>query len=109
MRPAAINDLITQLQAAAAAAKGRPASAAHPDAATPQAGFAQALKGAIGEVNETQQRALDLARRFETGAADVPLHEVMLSQQKANIAFQGAVQVRNRLVQAYHDIMNMPV
>ena len=61
------------------------------------------------QVNGAQQHALALARDFETGGSKVALHEVMLSMQKANIAFQATVQARNRLVTAYQDIMNMPI
>lgn len=106
MKPPAINDLLSQLRSMAPAARAPVSSTtAEP---TPPGGFARALSSAIGNVNDAQQRAHGLARQFEAGA-EVPLHEVMLSLQKANIAFQGMVQVRNRLVQAYHDIMNMPV
>ena len=49
------------------------------------------------------------ARDFELGVPDSSLNEVMISMQKANLSFQQMVQVRNRLVSAYHDIMNMQV
>ena len=50
-----------------------------------------------------------MARSFELGAPEVQLHDVMISLQKANISFQQTVQVRNRLVAAYQEIMNMQV
>ena len=56
-----------------------------------------------------QQAAADKARNFELGAADTSLQDVMVSIQKANVSFQQTVQVRNRLVSAYHDIMNMQI
>jgi flagellar hook-basal body complex protein FliE len=70
--------------------------------------FQDVLKSAVRGVNTMQTDASALAMRFEQGE-DVDLAEVMIANQKANIAFQGVLQVRNRLVQAYQDIMNMPI
>jgi flagellar hook-basal body complex protein FliE len=108
MQSNGIDELIAQLRAAEALATGRKA-APTPGASTGGVDFAAALKAAVDRVNESQQSALGLAQRFETGRGEVALHEVMLSMQKANIAFQGVVQVRNRLVAAYQDIMNMQI
>ncbi|BCX88164.1 flagellar hook-basal body complex protein FliE [Methylomarinovum tepidoasis] len=74
---------------------------------TPATDFAALLKNSIDTVNETQQQASELARAFETGETDVPLAEVMVSLQKASVSFQAMVEVRNKLVEAYKDIMNM--
>jgi flagellar hook-basal body complex protein FliE len=105
-----IDELLSQLRAAEAFAAGRPAAGGP---ARPQEGtgvdFAGALHSALDRVSASQNRALELARGFETGEKDIALHEVMLAMQKANIAFQATVQVRNRLVSAYQDIMNMPI
>ncbi len=79
----------------------------NPRAEAPQTDFADLLKNSIDTVNEAQQRASSLARAFENGEADVPLAEVMVSLQKASVSFQAMVQVRNKLVEAYKDIMNM--
>jgi len=103
-----IEDLLAQLRASAALASGMPAPAAAREA-NGGADFAALLKGALDRVSESQDRALGLAQDFEAGKGNVPVHEVMLSLQKANIAFQGIVQVRNRLVAAYQDIMNMQI
>lgn len=77
------------------------------DEETPTTDFAALLKNSIDTVNETQQQASELARAFETGETDVPLAEVMVSLQKASVSFQAMVEVRNKLVEAYKDIMNM--
>lgn len=106
MKVNGIDDLIAQLQATSALATGRAPAA--PKAATGN-DFTATLKSAIDDVNQSQSKALGLAREFELGNPKTNLHEVMLSMQKANVAFQGMVQVRNRLVSAYHDIMNMQV
>ena len=79
------------------------------DSATEKTDFAQVLKTSIEQVNKTQVQAESLTRAFEVGAPGVQLHDVMISLAKANVSFQQMVQVRNRLVSAYHDIMNMQV
>ena len=71
--------------------------------------FASVLKSSLEQVNRTQTQAESLTRAFEVGAPGVQLHDVMISLAKANVSFQQMVQVRNRLVSAYHDIMNMQV
>lgn len=73
----------------------------------PATDFAALLRQSIDTVNETQQQAGNLAKAFERGEMDVPLAEVMVSLQKARVSFQAMVQVRNKLVEAYKDIMNM--
>lgn len=74
-----------------------------------KAGFADALKASLDHVNQSQQAAEKIGQSFSMGDDKVSLSDVMISMQKANITFQGAVQVRNKLVSAYHDIMNMQV
>ncbi len=101
-----IDDLLAQLRATSALAAGTQAAR---DPAPVQSDFAAALKSAIDDVNQSQQKALGIARDFELGNPQVNLHEVMLALQKANISFQGLVQVRNRVVAAYNEIMNMQV
>ncbi len=105
----AIDKLLGQLRAGAAAAS-QSASAASV-AGAPAAGndFAKLLKNSIDGVNARQVEATGLARDFELGVPNTNLTDVMISMQKANLSFQQMVQVRNRLVSAYHDIMNMQV
>ena len=71
--------------------------------------FAALLTSSIEKVNENQQQAAALAEAFERGAADVTLAEVMIAMQKASLSFQAMTEVRNRLVTAYQEIMNMPI
>lgn len=73
------------------------------------ADFAQAIKGAVTEVNRMQSGAQELAAAFETGAPGVDITRVMLEVQKAGIAFRAMTEVRNKLVAAYQDVMNMPM
>lgn len=71
--------------------------------------FSSLLKQTIGSVNDSQQTAQNMAQAFETGESKASLAEVMLASQKASVSFQALLQVRNKLVDAYKDIMNMPI
>lgn len=71
--------------------------------------FAALLKDSIDSVNQTQQTSSNLAKSFELGEPDVSLAEVMIASQKASVSFQAMLQVRNKLVDAYKDVMNMPM
>lgn len=71
--------------------------------------FTQALKQALQQVSLKQNEASESARRFQLGDPGVSLEQTMLASQTANISFQALVQVRNRVVAAYQDIMNMQV
>jgi flagellar hook-basal body complex protein FliE len=77
--------------------------------ATPATSFANVLKQGLEAVNATQSQAASLATRFERGEPGVELSHVMLESQKASVSFRATVEVRNRLVSAYQDIMNMPI
>ncbi|MGE8151622.1 flagellar hook-basal body complex protein FliE [Pseudomonas vancouverensis] len=71
--------------------------------------FSDLLGQAVNKVNDTQQASTQLANAFEIGQSGVDLTDVMISSQKASVSFQALTQVRNKLVQAYQDIMQMPV
>jgi flagellar hook-basal body complex protein FliE len=71
--------------------------------------FGAMLKQSIDSVNETQQTSGKLSKAFEMGESDVSLAEVMIASQKASVSFQAMLQVRNKLVDAYKDVMNMPI
>lgn len=102
------NRLMLEMRSMQAEAMAR----AKPIASTPEVGapnFADMLGQAVGKVNETQQAATQLATAFEMGTSGVDLSDVMIASQKASVSFQAVTQVRNKLVQAYQDIMQMPV
>lgn len=100
-----IDQLLGQMRAASALATGHgPASAS-----TEGTDFAALLKASLDQVNGTQQDTANLAKAFEQGDPNANLQDVMISLQKANISFQTMVQVRNRLVSAYHEVMSMQV
>jgi len=71
--------------------------------------FGDLLTNAINSVNQRQMESGQLANQVEMGDGGVSLVKAMIASQKANVAFQATVQVRNRLVSAYQDIMNMPI
>ncbi|MDH3747773.1 MAG: flagellar hook-basal body complex protein FliE [Gammaproteobacteria bacterium] len=71
--------------------------------------FSQMLKNTLNAVNDVQQHAGDLKTGFADGTTDASLAEVMIAAQKADLSFRAVTEVRNKLVQAYQDIMNMPV
>ncbi|MFB0935579.1 MAG: flagellar hook-basal body complex protein FliE [Propionivibrio sp.] len=107
METKGIDQMLSVLRATAAQASGRASEAQ--TAAAGGTDFAQVLKNTIEQVNQTQQQAEDMAAKFAAGDGNANLHEVMISLQKANLSFQEMVQVRNKLVTAYHDVMNMQV
>jgi flagellar hook-basal body complex protein FliE len=72
-------------------------------------GFAKLLKQGIESVNNTQAKAADLATKFERGVPGVELPQVMLEMQKANVSFRALTEVRNKFIDAYREIMNMPL
>lgn len=85
----------------------RPASAAGSGAV--DGGFAGNFKNALKEVSAAQNEATRLQTQVQLGNPAVSLEETMLAMQKAQIGFQATLNVRNRMVQAYTDIMNMSV
>jgi flagellar hook-basal body complex protein FliE len=109
-----IEAMVAQLRNAAARAAG-PVTGPSETGQAEQAGaagrvdFSEALRSSLDQVNGAQRKAEDLGQRFALGDDSVNLSDVMIASQKASIGFQATVQVRNKLVSAYHDIMNMQV
>ena len=108
-----IEAMVAQLKVAANRAQGvaNPLALAATGATAPaaKADFASTLKVQLDQVNAAQQKAEQLGQRFSLGDDSVNLSDVMIASQKANIGFQATIQVRNKLVSAYHDIMAMQV
>lgn len=71
--------------------------------------FGVLLKQSLEAVNETQQQAATMKAGFETGTGSASLAQVMIATQKADLSFRAMTEVRNKLVTAYQEIMNMPV
>jgi flagellar hook-basal body complex protein FliE len=71
--------------------------------------FSDALKNSLQQVSTAQNKAEEMGQRFAMGDDSVSLSDTMIAMQKSSIQFQATVQVRNKLVSAYHEIMNMQV
>ncbi len=103
-----VSRVLAQIRALQAQAARQPV-APNAAAVAPKVGFEGVLKGAIDQVNQSQQTASGLQAAFSRGDRSVELADVMLASAKAQVNFKAMTEVRNRLVSAYQDIMNMPV
>ncbi|MFO7809291.1 flagellar hook-basal body complex protein FliE [Guyparkeria sp.] len=110
-----VDQILSQMHQLRTAATQRPAGPETINPAAPgvneaeRTNFADALTQAVGKVNETQQATGDLRNRLQAGDDQVTLTEVMVASQRSSVAFESTLQVRNRLVQAYEKVMNMPL
>lgn len=87
-----------------------PAGAAAPRPSTekPGASFGEMLANALGETNRLAHRADDLAARFAAGEP-LDVHQVTIAMEEASTALALTLQVRNKLVEAYQEIMRISV
>ncbi len=105
----AMRSAILQQNSALQKAAATPVGAAVPaGAVAPQADFTKALSSALGEVNALQGKAAAAAESYERGES-TDIAAVMLAREQASVGFQATLQVRNKLLSAYKDIMSMPV
>ncbi len=102
-----IEQMLSVLRTTAAQASGKSAESAASANAGPD--FAQVLQNSIDKVNQTQLQANQMAEKLAAGDTSQNLHEVMIALQTASVSFQEMVQVRNKLVNAYQDVMNIQV
>ncbi|MBS1207518.1 MAG: fliE [Proteobacteria bacterium] len=98
-----IESVISQLQATAGVARNQSVES------EPTISFAGQLHAALDRISDTQNSARVQAEKFTLGEPGVALNDVMTDLQKSSISLQMGVQVRNKLVSAYQDIMNMQV
>lgn len=109
MNDIGINEVLAQMRAMRLQAQSGSAAlkaVAGKPAETP---FTSLLQRSIDAVNSEQHKAQSLAQAFEAGDPKVELAEVMVQMQKASLSFQAMTQVRNKLVQAYQEIMGMSI
>jgi len=97
--------LLAELNTLSALAKNQSVS----EASNQSDNFSTLFKEAINNVNAIQKSSSDMKTKLELGVPGIDLPEVMIASQKASIAFSATVQVRNKLLESYKDIMNMPV
>ncbi|GHG69457.1 flagellar hook-basal body complex protein FliE [Alishewanella longhuensis] len=105
--------LYAQMQAMAGQARALPieadANMAVKAVNNSQSDFSTLFKNALGSVNDMQQHASSLRNAVELGDPKVSLAQAMIASQKSSLAFEATVQVRNKVVEAYKEIMSMPV
>ena len=106
MKPISPEQLLQQIKTLNAELNAAPA---RPNAPADGPGFGAVLKQSLTAVNDLQQTSSTLKSGFETGTGNASLVEVMVASQKADLAFRAMTEVRNKLVTAYQEIMNMPV
>jgi flagellar hook-basal body complex protein FliE len=106
-----IEAMVAQLKAAAARTHPgvNPVQTPAVEQSATKVDFSAALKSSLDSVSAAQNKADQLSQQFTMGDDKVNLSDVMISMQKANISFQATVQVRNKLVSAYQEMMNMQV
>ncbi len=104
-----IQNMMAQLKAASARPAAAPVAPVGGEASAAKVNFADALQNTLAEVSAAQKTAGDMGKAFTSGDDRVSLSDVMVSMQKASIGFQATVQVRNKVVAAYQEMMNMQV
>ena len=106
MSDIAINQVLAQMRSLQAAARNE-----GPPFAEIARGsqFSELMSESINQVNNSMQESKAITASFEQGDPSVSLADVMINAQKASIQFSGMTEVRNKLLTAYKDIMNMPV
>lgn len=109
MSDISVDALLSQMHKLAALASGQAAQTPAPGATGGQGDFGTLLKGLLDQVDQSQQTAGEMARSFEADEGKFDLPEVMIAMQQARLSFQTMLQVRNKVVQAYQDVMSMPV
>lgn len=100
-----VNDVLARMRSLQAMAEGKPSVTVNET----QNSFAETFKTTMSQVNDLQMQTSHLQEAYERGDSDVSLAKVMVASQKSSVAFQGVVQVRNKLIESYKDIMNMPI
>jgi len=110
MNNVGMNKALLEMQRMAAQAKMQPmqSNKVAAEAGSPQS-FSALLSTAVDNVNEVQRTSRALKKSFELGDPNVDLPQVMIAGQKAGVAFKAMLEVRNKLLQAYKDVMSMPV
>ena len=103
-----ISQVINQMRAIESVAKNQISEGISTDQSSGSS-FAGMMQQAIDEVNQTQAQSKELSMALEMGDPNVDIAQVMIAGQKASVSFQALTEVRNKLLSAYQDVMNMPV
>ena len=110
MSDVAINQVLSQMRSMQALAQGQSVGVElrATDAAS-SSQFSNLMTQSIADVNASMQESKAVTAAFESGDPSVYLAEVMITAQKASLQFTGMTEVRNKLLNAYQEVMNMPV
>lgn len=106
MSDIAINQVLAQMRTVAASARMETAT---PTSTVAGANFSELMSDSINQVNQSMQTSKAMQQQFESGDPSVSLAEVMVTAQKASLQFTALTEVRNKVLNAYQEIMNMPV
>lgn len=102
------NQLLAQMRAMQGQAQSAPVNPQQINSNN-QVDFGDLMKNAVGQVNSLQQTSGQLKTGFEMGDPNINLSDVMIASQKASVAFEATVQVRNKFVEAYQEVMRMSI
>ncbi len=105
------NQLLTQMRAMQTEAQQQVSPAQNQQNAgnDPKVDFGNVMQNAVNSVNELQQTSGDMKTAFEMGDPNVTLADTMIASQKAGVAFEATVQVRNKMIEAYQTVMRMSI
>lgn len=110
MSDVAINQVLSQMRSMQALAQGQSVgSELRATEAASSSQFSNLMTQSIADVNASMQESKAVTAAFESGDPSVSLAEVMITAQKASLQFTGMTEVRNKLLNAYQEVMNMPV
>jgi len=107
-----INQVLAQMRVLEAQAKlqvGPESLSVNEVQGTQQTDFSEVLANSLNNVNDNLMSAGKMAKAFEKGDSGISMAELMINMEKASVSFQAMTQVRNKLLNAYQEIMNMPV
>jgi len=104
-----VDQILGQIRALRQQTAIRPEAPAASEAVNPLGGFGDLLKQSVESVNQTQQTADRLQNGYTQGDSGISLAQVMVSMQKADVSFRATVEVRNKMIDAYHEVMRMSV
>ena len=107
-----VNQLLAQMRVMEAQAKaqiGPESLSINELQSTQKTEFSEVLANSVNSVNESLMSAGEMAKAFEQGNSNISMAELVINMEKASVSFQAMTQVRNKLLTAYQEIMNMPV
>ncbi|MFT5603864.1 MAG: flagellar hook-basal body complex protein FliE [Paracoccaceae bacterium] len=104
-----VDSVLSQIRAIRQEASERPQMEAPQGLSAEKPGFGDFLSQSVNSVNEVQKSSAQLADSFERGDTNVSLAEVMVASQKADVSFTAMVEVRNKMIDAYQEVMRMSV